>query len=204
MKRALTIALVAGIAVVTVALPVWAKGGETTGATLSLSGPGVATPLSLSGKEGLKVADWAGALNLAGGVSSAPNIELGPMYVATYTLSCTSSGSTGVTATLLVTQDVYPFAAGGPWTHMLAGQNRCDGGFMPGGWLATGPAFLNLLVQDGFPSSAPVPAAPAAPLATPGHSWNPWAFLLVGALMRLLAAGAVSARGWRRPQRVLQ
>src|SRR6266702_7320900 len=106
MKRALTVALLTGVALLTIALPAWAKGGETTGATLSLSGPGLATPLSVSGKEGLKVADWAGALNLAGGVSSAPTIELGQMYVATYTLSCSSFGSTGVTATLLVTQDI--------------------------------------------------------------------------------------------------
>jgi hypothetical protein len=201
MKRALALALLTSAAVVSLALPASAKGGETTGASLSLSGPGLASPLSLAGKEGLKVAEWAGALNIAGGVSSAPDIALGQKYVATYTLDCALPGGH---ATLLITQDIYPFAAGGPWTHSATGQNRCDGGFMPGGWLATGPAFLNLLVQDGFPSSAPVPPAPAAPLAPPVHGWNPWAFLVVGTLMLLLAAGAVSARGWRRPQRVVQ
>jgi len=175
----------------------------------AISGPGLAAPLRVDARRGLVEQDsdegahlgepgQFGALMEHAGFSEGawgpqtgvpamgqPAGELG----ARYTVSWTVPGPTGADA--LVRQDLYPYAEGGPLTHVAPGQPFFDGQHTAGGWFAGGPELSALLFDLGLREPAPPPTTAPRPAA------------LVAASAVLAAAGCAAvwalARARRRP-----
>jgi hypothetical protein len=124
-----------------------------------IMGPGLSSALTIKGVGegdtstdlGLLVAE-TGFFPQTFGQSPSPLLlaqpaDLGPRYVVTYTVP----GPT--TATL--DQELYPFAAGGPVSHMQPGQKFWDTQTTVGGWYRGTVQLKTMLVKAGLPSSAP-------------------------------------------------
>ena len=89
-----------------------------------------------------------------------------------------------------VTQDIYPYADGGPLTYMAPGQRFYTSEQTRGGWYRSSPALLTTLQQLGVPPEtvlianmaaptpparpAPVDAAPTTRLPRGCRSVRPW------------------------------
>jgi hypothetical protein len=172
----------------------------------TVTGPGLARPLVLRGKLGSceqqrgnrfwNFAVWSGASgsDIRRGfvpTDQRPHVDLGQRYLVRFT-------SEGRTAHV----DVYPFAAGGPWTYIPPSQvaairavlhttvyNTQSGWWHASG--ATGSGLLGILRIAGFVSHGPpVPSA-----AVPRGQDTPWAVAAVAVLLLLLA---IEARRGRR------
>jgi hypothetical protein len=77
-----------------------------------------------------------------------PSGDLGPKYVVAYHVP------TGEASAVDVSQDVYPYADGGPVAYMRPGQ-PLFGTNVPGGWFRAPDSVKPILVGYGLPSSAP-------------------------------------------------
>ena len=77
-----------------------------------------------------------------------PGGDLGPKYVVAYHVP------TGETSAVEITQDVYPYADGGPVSYMRPRQ-PLFGTAVPGGWFRADDAVKPILVGYGLPSNAP-------------------------------------------------
>src|SRR5215213_5024608 len=86
-----------------------------------------------------------------------PAGSLGPRYTLVYRVP--------FDRILLVRQDLYPLAAGGPVTYTRAGQEAFGGQRTFGGWFTAPVTFADLLVKVGVPANraAPLPAASGMP-----------------------------------------
>ena len=73
---------------------------------------------------------------------------LGPRYTVVYVVPPDGSR---------LTQELYPYAAGGPVTHMAAGQRLWDQQ-TAGGWYRGTSALKSMLVKAGLPRTSPVQA----------------------------------------------
>src|SRR3954452_5342666 len=79
-----------------------------------------------------------------------PGGELGPRYTVEYKVP------TGYTTIAIVTQDLYPYADGGPVAYMRPGQPVFSGGSPTfGGWFRTTDTVKPLLVDHGLRATAP-------------------------------------------------
>ncbi len=174
--RALTFMATVGFVVVAWASPAMAKGPDQA----TITGPGLNKPIVVggygepgSGDKLGRLSDGSGLFLLMFGsdgsgqhvVSRAPTGPLGPKFQLSYRVPDGSeAGST-------VRQDLYPDAAGGPFTYTEAGQ-AVFGTTTSGGWYRTPSTFGRLLAELGVPTNAvgqpqPEPSAAAAPRLAP-------------------------------------
>jgi hypothetical protein len=206
------------VALLTV-LPAAAKEGVIpVHITVSVSGPGLAAPVTLRWGGNCPFPEYCGSggnqldgysfLNSAGilgrAITGPPPAaaDLGPKYQVTY-----RAVSRGVVMT--AHQDLYPFGPGTSevdpqraWIHTLPGQ-RLFTTVVQGGWILAPTSLMSILRDHGFTVPAPPPTswatAPAATAATvpsdPRDGPAPWAVALgVIALAGMVAAGAAFGR----------
>ena len=153
MKR-LTLLLTAALALL---LPAGAAAKGPSEA--QIAGPGLAAPLKITGlgegdsstNLGLLVAD-GGFFPETFGQSPSPLLRarptgLGPRYTVVYTVPGPSTGT--------LEQDLYPYAAGGPVSHMRPGQRFWGTQSTLGGWYRGTSTLEGMLVKAGLPQSAP-------------------------------------------------
>ncbi len=153
MKR-LFVVLVAALALL---LP---AGAAATGPSeAQITGPGLASPLRITGIGEGDSSTNLGVLVTEGGFfpetfgqSPSPLLrtqpsDLGPRYLVTYTVPGP------VLATLQ--QDLYPYATGGPVTYMRSGQSFWGDQQTIGGWYRGSGQLKTMLVNAGLPQSAP-------------------------------------------------
>jgi hypothetical protein len=161
----------------------------------SISGPGLGKALTTSGSETpgsplMQLAEQAGFFPAAFGqepnpmLPSRPAGKLGPKYTIRYLVP--GGDQPGRVQMFHITQDLYPYAAGGAVTYMKPGQRIFD--FTTrGGWFPGGIALKQTLVQKGLPARAPSAASSNKNLA-----------VLVGAPVLLLLAGGAAFAARRR------
>ena len=119
--------------------------------------------------------------------------DLGPRYLVTYRFDFSD---------VLIRQDLYPYAKGGPVTYTPPGHELTAGVNMQitAGWYQSSLGFFQYLVDHGLPETNPVDSAATrerAPDAAPGAQTAPWAgivVVLVGLAALSLAALAVRRR----------
>jgi LPXTG-motif cell wall-anchored protein len=158
----------------------------------SISGPGLGKTIKVSG-DGETAGTALGELTLAVGffpaafgqqpnpmLSGRPQGKLGPKYTIRYVVPGPSSTA------FHITQDLYPYAAGGAVTYMKPGQRIFDFATR-GGWFRGGSTLKQALVRDGLPARAPSTASSSRSLA-----------VLVGAPLALLLAGGAAFVARRR------
>jgi len=209
--RCYVVALLA-LALVLVAAPAAMAKGATA---LSITGPGLDKPISLRGlgEPGTdtvlaEISDDAGLFAVMFGddggrlSTERPAGELGPRYTITYSVP-------GDDGTYRIVQDLYPWAAAGPFTYAKPGQRLWGGQGFVGGWFRTPLALLPVLKSVGFPArpstapkpvpAAPIAASPAAATVAPDKqsSW-PVAATAAGITTVALVGGALAVRTTRR------
>ncbi len=155
----------------------------------AISGPGLARTLSFKGNgehEGTALYDLAqdaGFFPAVFGQSPDPMLHgrlsgtLGPKYTIHYVVPA------GEGTKYRVVQDLYPYAHGGPVTHMKAGQ-LIFGERSQGGWYRGDPGLKALLVRHGLPRTA------SRLTATPAGGNDTAVMLGIGAPLAVLLAGA--------------
>jgi len=172
--------------------------------TATIAGPGLADPVKIESYDatatlpGLStLMDWTGGTVMFGDAvelsPDKPTVELGPRYAVTYYLDRQP----------VLTQELYPFTAKGPFTFTPAGQRSMFiNAELQSGWyhgpkeLATSLTLLGV-TAPGTPQPAPAAASRAAPAppAAPVDGGIPLGWWLVGALAAAgLAGGAVLLR----------
>jgi hypothetical protein len=135
-------------------------------------GPGLTAPITLRGPgepgteaELAELASQAGLFAAMFGqvdqgqlLADRPSGDLGPRYTVTYTIPV-DQGS------VEVTQDLYPYARGGPVTSTRPGQQLWAGQEVAGGWFRGPATFKAMLTSLGLPKRAPAGGPTAAPAA---------------------------------------
>jgi hypothetical protein len=118
----------------------------------TITGPGLDTPLSISGTEGSGdlglLVQEAGFFPAAFDQTPSPMLgkrpsNLGPRFVIVHDLGSDT-----------LRQDLYPYAAGGPVSYMKPGQRFWDMRTR-GGWYQGTAALKQMLVKAGLPAKAP-------------------------------------------------
>lgn len=186
MKRLL--ALAAALAAV-FALPAAAKGPSKA----TITGPGLDRPIVLSGDaEGNLSSRFGQLVERTGWFAEVfrqtpdstsrvpPQGKLGPRYDAVYLVP----DGNGVTSR--IRQELYPFAAAGPVTHVRPGQ-PIFGMATHGGWYRSPFSLRRTLVSLGFPARDPSPKES-------GLGGGAWAGIGAGVALMLGAAVAVVTR----------
>lgn len=148
------------VALCAVALPSTALAKGPTHATIT--GPGLAGPLTLGGPRGWTQDSPMAALTNGGGFfqvawggapgqirANRPTKRLGPRYRVAFLVP----GPTGKDDR--IRQDVYPFAHGGPVTYTPAGQTFFGTRRTQGGWFRAAPELTAKLVAAGLPRPGP-------------------------------------------------
>jgi hypothetical protein len=186
--RKVSVALLAGAAIVAGALPAQAK---VAGAA-NISGPGIGGGgISMRGNDGAGYPPMSGLLTESDGMDQAPTKTLGSRYVSRYVTREPASQPP-------VIQYLYPYAEGGPLVYTPPGQEWIAGadGTAPSGWFRMSGDLLGALIDRGLPKPAPAQAQETvqgqpqpAPAAWP--SGVVWAMVL---LAGLLMTGALVGR----------
>jgi hypothetical protein len=202
------------LALLLAAVPTAAQAKGASAATISGGGPGGLPdgPIDLagdgepgSGTDLANLAEAAGVFALlwedgpGGELAAAPTGERGPRYTITWTFPNGAGGEDKVR------QSVWPYAAGGPITHMRSGQPVLDG-TTKGGWFRAADTLRQTLITLGLPSRPPLaaPAQPAPPAGAPATSaaapalW-PRIALGVGLLLAVAAGGTLLLRRRSHP-----
>jgi hypothetical protein len=146
------------VPVATLALVLAATAAAKGPSFATITGPGLASPVKISGigegdtstDLGLLVAD-GGFFPEVFGQSPSPLLRrtpraLGPRYIVTYTVP-------GETVSTLV-QRLYPYAAGGPVTYMRPAQRFWRTQRTLGGWYRGTPQLKKMLLRAGLPRVA--------------------------------------------------
>ncbi|MGH2660187.1 MAG: hypothetical protein ACRDHS_11115 [Actinomycetota bacterium] len=169
-------------------------------AEANITGPGLGGGLRIEAPdtEGL----WESGIDVAGGLDDtrADSVEelgrtpadLGPTYLVTYRFDFSD---------VLIRQDLYPYAKGGPVTYAPPAQELTVGVNMQitAGWYQSSLGFFQYLVDHGLPETNPVASVatgePASDTA-PGARTAPWAGIVV--VLVGLAALSLAALAMRR------
>ena len=179
MMRRWAVAVVAGLAVLALAVPAQAKGDATKvmvtnggGSGPGMGGPGgsnsggsgaggsggtaaavLTAPIHL---EGLDTAGWIGDTGVFQEGTSHPTGALGPALDVRVVYTC-GPGRGGV-----LRQQLYPYARGGAVAHTMGGQQFCDGP-LPSTWWPVADTTMSVLHDNGLPGTMPKAAVqPAA------------------------------------------
>jgi hypothetical protein len=148
----------------------------------SITGPGLGKTIAFKGmRDSSKLTEYAGVFPSAFGQSPDPMLKgrptgkLGPKYTIRYVVPGPYSKA------YHLSQDVYPYAAGGAVTYMKPGQAIFDSKTI-GGWYPAGNALKQLLVRTGLPQTAPRGSS-GANLALVAGIGIPGALVLAGAAL---------------------
>jgi hypothetical protein len=206
-----------------VATPALAKGATRA----SITGPGLARPVTISAQgealpgQGDTLSGLAGQTGLFtvlfGADSGTPDqpsplrtppatASLGPKYTVTYTVP-------GITpepgqADGQIRQYLYPRAAGGPVIYTPPGQQGFGQQLQATGWLRGTPQLTAALTRLGVPAGTPLPAAPGSAASVPAAAPEPddttapaW---LIAAIVSAVAIAIAGTALWlrRRPRPV--
>jgi hypothetical protein len=152
MRRYLFAAAVVGLALPAVAA---AKGPVSA----TISGPGLERSLAIKG-DGEGPGTALGTLASSSGffaqmfgqspdptLASRPSGTLGPRYTVVYTVPGPDTST--------LTQDLYPYASGGPVSHLLPRQRFWGTQETVGGWFRGNAELKQMLVRAGLPQTAP-------------------------------------------------
>lgn len=208
--RALFAGMAAALAVALAAGPAAAKGAI---AEANISGPGLGGGSGVGiGGGGIRIeAPDTDRMWEAGIMDDKPDslsafgltpADLGPRYLVSYRFDFGPG-----TQDDIVRQELYPYAKDGPVTYTQPGQrltneNENMNALISSGWWQANPGFLDFLVENGLPASAPV-AAKAAPRSQPAPATTPvqgslaWVWILVG-VAGVAAALSLAAPPLRR------
>jgi hypothetical protein len=161
----------------------------------TITGPGLGKALSITGNGESSgtalgyLTEYTGFFPAVFGQSPDPMLHgrpsgtLGPKYAIHYVVP------DGESTKYRVVQDLYPYARGGPVTHMKADQ-AIFGDRSRGGWYRGDPALKALLVRNGLPRTAPRLRATPASRSAGG---NDTAVMLgIGAPLAVLLAGGAA------------
>jgi hypothetical protein len=153
--------LLVAAAVVAAALALPTLAAAKGPASASITGPGLQRALALEGGGELGSGTALGTLVDAGGffpqlygqspdptLKNRPRGSLGPRFRVVYVVP----GPNGIRSR--VAQDAYPYASGGPVTHMKAGQSYWHGRKAHGGWFRASVELRKMLVRAGLPRTA--------------------------------------------------
>jgi hypothetical protein len=164
-----------------------ASGAVAKGATgAALTGPGLDEPIDFNIRASSRIASFSGLYN-GGGLGSEADPRdrtLGPRYVLTFEFTGEEEFE--------IVQHVYPYAPSGPW--IFTPEQDLYGNDIGPFWTQTSDFFLDKLVREGLPETAPVapkdePAAPstvpAAPTSVP-RGWITLATVLIAGAAILL------------------
>ncbi|HEV8681229.1 MAG TPA: hypothetical protein VGS09_00425 [Actinomycetota bacterium] len=193
--------LFAGLVAISTVVTAGPASAKASVAEANITGPGLGGGLRIEAPdtEGL----WESGIDVAGGLDDtrADSVEelgrtpadLGPRYLVTYRFDFSD---------VLIRQDLYPYAKGGPVTYTPPGQELTAGVNMPitAGWYQSSLGFFHYLVKHGLPETNPVASVATrerAPDTAPGAQTAPWAgivVVLVGLAALSLAAVAVRRR----------
>jgi hypothetical protein len=196
MRARVLLAVLAAISTVVIAGPASAKASI---AKANINGPGLGGGLRIEAPdtEGL----WESGIDVAGGLDDtrAESVEelgltpadLGARYLVTYRF----------VSDVLIRQDLYPYAKGGPVTYTPPGQEFTAGVTMSitPGWYQSSLGFFHYLADHGLPETnpvAPVATRERAPDTAPGAQTGPWAGIVV--VLVGLAALSLAALAERR------
>jgi hypothetical protein len=213
--RAFVVLAIGGLAVLLTATPAVAKGADQA----TITGPGISTPIVVGGDGEPGSSTDLGQLAESSGLFTAmfgsdasfgsqlmatkPAGSLGPRFTVSYRVPDSPKPD-------VVTQDLYPLAAGGPVTYTAGGQPAL-GTKTTAGWYHAPGSFRALLTSIGVPglgrpaagtnvTATPPPAQPAAAAnatreSTPA-SGVPWAAIIGGAATAcvIVALGVVLMR----------
>ena len=173
------------------AIPALAKGapGEDPAVrTVVLFGPNMRVPAVFQGQAALDFARDSGMLDAANLWStvattvSPATSSLGPRYTATYVFGFEVTTSLHLDGDS-VTQDLYPYAAGGPIAFTPPGQR-----LHASGWWRVAPnltSSLQAVGLRGLPGTSPATTA-AAGSSNAGTTWALWIALGIVGLIALL------------------
>jgi hypothetical protein len=125
---------------------VWATAAAKAPFDVTISGPGLTSPIRLSEISANELARNSAFFGQTSDRVTAdrPAGALGPRYAATYRWSL------GQRAPSVLRQDLYPFADAGPLSYTPPGQ-RVGERRRTGGWSRAGPQLTMLLVAAGVP-----------------------------------------------------
>jgi hypothetical protein len=183
MKRPLLLLL--ALAALAVPATAAAKGPDQA----TITGPGLDSPISISGTEGSGdlgiLVQEAGFFPAVFGQSPDPTLArrplagLGPRYVITYRVPGPNSEAD------TLRQDLYPYAAGGPVSYMAPGVTFWGDQRTRGGWYRGTSSLKDLLLRAGLPAKAPQ--------ASRSKSWTSRPTSIAAAAGIVLAAVALGA-----------
>ena len=149
----------------------------------SITGPGLKKTIAFKGMgDSSYLTEQAGFFPAAFGQTPSPMIprpsgKLGARYTIHYVVPGAPSGPQRIT------QDLYPYAAGGVVTYMKPGQ-PLFGAKTTGGWYPAGSPLKLALVRAGLPKMAPrVGSSSGSNLALVAGIGIPGALVLVGAAL---------------------
>ena len=147
----------------------------------TVTGPGLDNAIAFKNMDDSSVlTEQAGFFPAAFGQSPSPMInrpagKLGPRYTIRYLVP----GPYG--ERYRITQDLYPYAANGPFTYMKPGQRIFDMKTI-GGWYYTGGVLKQSLIRAGLPKAAPrVSSSSGSNIALIAGIGIPGALALAGA-----------------------
>ena len=193
-RRTSSLLFVSIACVVAIALPASAKGGIGPLRRATIKGPGLDNPVVLKGGDGELLASHTDVVSGDEPVGSSTRPEnLGPRYDVTFVYPTFEHGRQGLRRSrVLLHQELYPYARGGPWVFTPAGQrlgnDRHVFPTVASGWAqGSDVLFDNLTLAWGLPAQhAPSTRSPAAP--SNARTW-PW----LGGVAGLLVAGLGAA-----------
>jgi hypothetical protein len=136
-------AVLVALVLVSTAAPAQAKGA--TGATIE--GPGVTLTVRQEDVHRLAEATRFYEAVFEGASGERPTADPGPRFTIRWAMAAPVGEE-------VVTQDLYPYAAGGPVVHLPPGQ-PLYGQPAPGGWQLGGEALTDVLADVGVPAEAP-------------------------------------------------
>ena len=151
-----TVFLVVSSIVVLTASPVLAKGPSQA----ELEGPGLTSPLLLRPTSQRTIGQALATMVQESGffdglygtgpdsrTTRPPNSKLGPRFTVTYTLGGPAGDST-------IVQNLYPYAAPGPVTHIPPDQPFWIDHKTAGGWHVAGAELKHMLIEVGLPRTS--------------------------------------------------
>jgi hypothetical protein len=177
-----------------------AKGADAA----TITGAGLATPISVSGNHGPpdiipRLAEQSGfypgvfAEQPDPMLTAAPPGDLGPRLDVAWHVP------TGEATADVVHQDIYPYADGGPVTYVAPGQPFFETQFTHGGWYRSPSTLTATLTQLGVPSreELEVAARPATPpsSAVTSDDGSPLTAMFVAVAVVLIGGAMVASIG---------
>ena len=199
MRRFGLVTAVMGAVVAMAALPAMAKGpaDEPAVRNVVVLGPGMDKPALFGGDQAIDFSIASGMLRAIDQQAAdrralvpPAGAALGPRYEVTYVVSHFVAESLGTDGTS-VTQDLYPFAKGGPWAFTPAGQQLRASGWWP----------VSIDVVQALETAGVHAPVPARTITTPQPASTGWAWALGIAVAVVALIGLVDVMATRSKRR---